>query len=380
MNNLHISLTELRHASRVLKEVSSIKKIVSIDTVYVASLHGNDLETNFELESHILVKRFRLITRNLNKSLFFQAIKYIEFFLKISLFYKNKNIRIVNVHTLALLPFGYLLKLFYGSILIYDTHELETETNGLCGLKKFVSKFVEYIFIGKVDHIFVVGENIANWYRDTYSINRPTVLLNSPIYQQLNKSDYFREKFNIRPDQFIALYQGGLSLGRGVDLLLETFSNRLNDKIVIVFMGYGDLEEKIKNVSTISNLIFFHKAVDHDSLLSYTASADLGIHTIKNTCLNHYYCMPNKIFQYAMAGLPVIISNMKEMKEFVFKYDMGLVLQTELANELNKLLDKIISMDFDYLRNNSLKAAESNSWELQECKLITSYKNILKIL
>ena len=56
-----------------------------------------------------------------------------------------------------------------------------------------------------------------------------------------------------------------------------------------------------------------------DDLLEYTGSADLGSSLIQNTCKSYFYCMPNKLFEYLMTGLPVLVSDMKEMKEFVEK-------------------------------------------------------------
>ena len=81
-------------------------------------------------------------------------------------------------------------------------------------------------------------------------------------------------------------------------------------------------------------------------MLRYTISADVGIHAIKNSCLNHYYCMPNKLFEYAMAGLPVIVSNMKEMRDFVLLNQMGVVVETEMVRWSNAWMFYALSVDF----------------------------------
>ncbi|MDC0994016.1 glycosyltransferase [bacterium] len=377
MNNLHISLTEFRNESRVLKEVDTISKLPRVDHVFIAALHAEDLELDENISSKVSLKRFSIKTRGLSKGLFGQAIKYIEFAFRILLFCKNKDIGIVNIHALGLLPLGYLLKLIYGAKLIYDTHELETETNGSGGLRKRLGKWVERLLIRRSDHVFVVSENIADWYRDKYKIARPTVVLNAPRQQKVEKSNYFREKFNVRSDQIIILYQGGLAPGRGVDLLLESFKQRNDDKVVIVFMGYGAMEDAIKIASESCNTVFFHKAVSPDVLLSYTVSADAGIHTIKNTCLNHFYCMPNKLFEYAMAGLPVIVSNMKEMREFVESNEIGIVVESETTEAINKAIDKLLMLDLNTLKRNAQITANSISWEHQEATIRAVYEILL---
>jgi glycosyltransferase involved in cell wall biosynthesis len=162
-----------------------------------------------------------------------------------------------------------------------------------------------------------------------------------------------------------------------VDLLLECFKKRDDDKVVIVFMGYGQLEEDIKIASKERNNIFFHPAVDPDIVLEYTSSADIGISFIENTCLSYYYCLPNKLFEYTMVGLPVIVSNMKEMRELVEKYDMGIIVYDDKIESINDAIDKILQSDIKQMKKNARKCAEENSWEKQEVKMINEYKRVL---
>ena len=222
-----------------------------------------------------------------------------------------------------------------------------------------------------------MSENIADWYSDTYNIPRPTVLLNSPQEQHVEKNDYFKDTFHLRDDQIIELYQGGLEAVRGVNILLEAFKKNTNDKIVIVFMGYGELESEIQSASKLYKNIFFHKAVPTNAVLNYTASADIGIVLIQNTCLSHNFCMPNKLFEYAMAGLPVIVSDVKEMSEFVKKHQMGVVVEDETVASFNEAIERLLSMDLTVLKQNAKKAALDNSWECQEEKMRTNYQKLL---
>ena len=378
MNNLHISLTNFSSASRVLKQIHSINSLDKFDEIHVAALHDSTVLHDELIDDFIHVKRFELSTRGWSKGLFVQSIKYIEFVVRVLFYYRKRKIKMVNIHKLSILPLGYLFKLFFGVILIYDTHELETEINGLSGVRKKISKWMERKLIYKCDHIFVVSENIADWYQKTYSIRRPTVVLNAPRIYSVKENDYFRERFNINKDQIIILYQGSLDSGRGIEIILKTFIARKEKNAVIVFMGYGTWEESIKEAASRSDLIFFHEAVPPAVLLNYTTSADIGISFIQNTCLSYYYCMPNKMFEYAMVGKPVIVSNMIEMRQFVEKHNMGFVVQNESVEDLNSLIDKLSRENLDTYKQNARSAAESNAWEKQEEKMLTDYKFILK--
>lgn len=372
MNNLHITLNELKNASRVIKETTSILNETAINKVYVAALHGDNQKKN-EVVNNVEIKRFSLTSRRLGKSLIFQILKYFEYIIRIILFYFNKNIKIVNVHTVGLLPLGVFLKYFYGAKLVYDAHELETEVNGLKGIRKSLSKLIERLFIQKVDLVIVVSESISQWYVNNYSIPRPIVVLNSPKLINREPTNLLRERLSIPMDCKIILYQGGLEKGRGIELILDAMSKNQRNDIAFVFMGYGTLENKIKYYSNNFEHIYFHEAVDPADILDYTSSADLGVSLIENTCLSYYYCLPNKLFEYTMAGLPIIVSNMKEMAAIVNKFSAGSVMVENSAEELNFKINYLINSDLTELKTNAKRLATENCWSIQEEKMIESY-------
>lgn len=377
MNNLHISITSFKNESRVLKETKTILKHAIADNIYIAALHDDGLAEHEQIQHKIELIRFHLTSRRLPKNLLCQLIKYLEFVLRVSVYYRNKNISLLNVHALGLLPFGVFLKYFYGAKLVYDTHELETETNGSRGFRKFLAKLVERICIRFADQIFVVSETIAQEYARMYAIAAPPVVLNSPPYTKPIKSDLFRNHLGIPEDAVIFLYQGGLSQGRGVSIILEAFKQIAHPLKVVVFMGYGVMEDEIKKAAQEFTNIFYHQAVSTDVVLEYTASADVGMHFIQNTCLNHYYCMPNKLFEYTMAGLPVIVSNMLEMGKFVKGNRTGVVARDESVVALIDAINEIMQMDLVLMKRNAFVAAEQYNWEEQEKVMVASYRRLM---
>lgn len=377
MNNLHISLTELRNESRVLKQVRTLLNFGVVENVDIAALYADELKRTQEYASKATCTRFELSSRSWSKNFLSQVFKYFEFCWRVYCFYKNKNIKIINIHALDLLPLGVFLKWAYKAKLVYDTHELETETNGAQGFRKKVAKFLEKHLIKYADLTLVVSESIADWYANEYNIARPPVVLNAPNIRDLKINNHFREQLGIREDQIILLYQGGLMPGRGVHLILEAFKQRKDDKVVAVFMGYGPLEADIKIAAEQHSNIYFFPAVPPQVVLDYTASADFGISLIENTCLSYYYCMPNKLFEYAMAGLPVLVSNMKDMSELVTRYAMGAVISDFSANGINQAVDNFLEQDLTRMKANVYQAACENAWEVQEQKMLAAYQQLL---
>lgn len=374
MNNLHITLTEFRNESRVLKEAKTLLEHGVVDVVHVAALHSDDLAIDQSYSERLIAHRFKLTTKKFSKNLTIQLLKYFEYCFRVYFYYKNKDIKLVNVHSLGLLPLGVLLKFLFNAKLIYDAHELETEKNGDGGLRRKISKWVEKILIKQSDLTIVVSESIADWYAKEYNIVRPEVILNAPNYRKLIKTNHFRQNLGIRDDQIILLYQGGLAVARGVQLILDAFKARDDDGVIVVFMGYGNLENEIKFISSQNDNIFYYPAVAPQIVLEYTASADLGIHLIQNNCLNHYYCMPNKLFEYAMAGLPVLVSNMKDMSELVTNNQIGAVISDFSAAGINRAIDEFLERDLASMKANAYGIACENAWEVQEKKMLAAYE------
>lgn len=376
MNNLHLVVNDFKFASRVIKETSSIQSAGISSTVFIAALHSEGLPVDEKISDNIIVHRFRLKTRKLSKSLPVQLLKYFEYCFRVFFYYRNHHVRIINIHTEGLLPLGLILKYFYRSFLVYDTHELETEKNGLHGIRKIFSKWIEKLLIKKMDQVFVASESIADWYWHQYQIKRPVVIFNARKHSEIRKSDYFRKKFKIGAEKKIFICQGFMTRGRGIPLLLDVFKER-NDDSVIIFMGYGELENKIIEIARESSSVFFQPAVPPELVLNYTSSADIGIAFVENTCLNEDFAMPNKLFEYLMVGLPVIVPPLKEMIAFNEKYRFGVSAKAETVKDVNQAIHEITSGNLSQMSNNAIRAAYENSWEVQEKKMIEAYRNML---
>lgn len=379
--NLHIFLTPFTHESRVLKESKSLIEASLFDEVLVAALWKDGLKEHESIDEHRHVWRIPLSTRRFPRSKIVNQLKYAEWIIRMMWGMRAKNITVVQSHSLpALLP-GILFKWFWQAKLVYDAHELETECNGLRGLRKYVYKIVESCLIAFADAVIVVSDSIADWYNKKYSISRPFVIKNIPhikipiVKSQTLKTDYnLKNKFNLINNEILFIYQGGLFKGRGIEIILDAFANSDRDKH-IVFMGYGDLEEKIKNYQNRYCNIHFHSAVKPEELLKYTNSTDVGISLIENTCLSYYFCLPNKLFEYLIGGLPVIVSNFPEMSRIIDSYECGWKVDVENQG-LRLVINSINHETLEQKKQNAQLAKESFGWHIEELTLIKIYQQL----
>ena len=361
--------------SRVLKEsISLAKNAWHVEVI----AHGDKDLLVEKKEQNFIVKRFSYLDRKIIKSKFSKLKIYINWIQKVVKYVKDFDI--LHCNDLNTLPIAFIIKKFYNKNIkiVYDAHEYETEINGLHGIQKTLTKLLEKFLIKYADKVICVSEAIADEYVKLYNIEKPALVLNTPPYTEIEKKDIFREKFDIKKDQTIFLYQGGLSSGRGIEILLDTFKTINDNQSVIVFMGYGELESLVQKSSETYANIYFHEAVNPDVLLDYTSSADFGISTIEDSCLSYRYCLPNKIFEYLMAEIPVIASNLFEMKRLVEHNHIGVVAQQNTPQGLGEAIQKAVKLDKKGLQQNIQKVKKIYNWQEQEKILLDVYKELEK--
>lgn len=375
MRIANIVLNEFVNDSRVLNTSKSLLKFGH--DVSVVALWDTGLLEN-EVYQDVRVNRIKLLTKAWPKVKLIQLCKYFEFLLKA--FIKYRSVEIVHCNDLSALPIGVMIKLFgRAKKLVYDCHEYETEVNGLKGLEKISRKWIERALIPHADVVITVSQSIASEYSRLYEIPAPYLIFNCPPYQDAAKCDLFRESLGIRADQTIFIYQGLLSKGRGIELLLDTFSSLESDANVLVCMGYGPLESLIQEHANRQKTVFFQTAVSPDVLLKFTSSADFGVSLIEDCSLSDRYCLPNKLFEYLMAGLPVLTSGLPEMKRMVEFERVGVVAEKHTVDGLKQALQLALQHNYAALQNRVIDVKKKYSWEEQEKVLLEAYHSLIDV-
>ena len=369
MNVLFLLRNHFTVDSRVLKEARSLVR--SGHNVTVRAVRDESLPLH-EMLDGIHVERLTF-SPSARKAFWAKILTYIRF--GINAFRGAKAFDVVHCHDLDTLPIGALLKGTHKNLrLIYDAHEHETEVGfHVQGLIKIFYQITERLFIRCADAVITVSESIANDYVRLYSIEKPHLIMNCPPLSTPHKTGYFRDKFSLREDQIIFLYQGGLFQHRGIEKIIQAFQAMPDDSRVLVFLGYGPLGDDILKISQESERIFLHEAVAPDVLLRYTASADVVLCTIENQNLNYYYCLPNKLFEYIMAGLPVVISDFPEMRKVVDEFGCGIKVNEISAPAIQSAVSTLERQKINAMAQGTLPAREKYCWAYQEQRLLEIY-------
>lgn len=373
MLNLHLYPSPFLHESRILREAGTLSQLALFDRIDLVGVGQEGLPAVERVHDDIRIVR---LERRAGAGLVGKAAGAGGWSRAVYQRYRKEKIACINCHSVATLPLGVMLKRSTGARLVYDAHELETETNGLRGLRRFLTRQVERALIGQADHCIFVGRAIEQWYVRRYGLRNTTVLYNCPPRRQVGPSDHFRKTFCIAPEIPIFLYQGVIGEGRGMHVLVEAFAG-LAGRAALVAMGYGTLADWFAGQAARHPGLHYHPAVAPDRLLEHTAAADCGLSVIEGTSLSYQYCMPNKLFEYVMAGKPVLVSPTLEQAQFVRKHDIGVVADETTPAAIRTAVLRLLARDPAELKAALARTSAEYCWEGQAAKLEAVYLGAL---
>lgn len=292
--------------------------------------------------------------------------------------FRGRGYSVVCCHSLACLPVSFLLAKFNRASLIYEPHELETETSRVPrGPVRTIARWIERLLARQADAVIVVGHEIASWYRAEYGLKRVWVVMNCPQSADAYRSDLIRRSIGSPAGLPIFLYQGILSKGRGLETAITAF-RQLEHAAVFVMMGYGPLEGRLKEeISGLSN-IFILPAVPPHEVLRWTASADFGLSLIEPISLSYEFCVPNKLFEYVMAKLPVLASATTEQRRIIEGFGLGRICTQLDAKGVCDAVRLMIAEGASKYQSALARARSELNWERQEDVLAEVYGEIAR--
>ncbi|MEX1001013.1 MAG: glycosyltransferase [Crocinitomicaceae bacterium] len=251
--------------------------------------------------------------------------------------------------------------------LIYDSHEYYCGTPELVSRPKIQRfwKRIERRCVPKVDKMYTVNESIAALYANEYK--REVKVVRNISDAKNAELTATKKELGLPLDKRIVLMQGaGINIQRGAEEMVEAIQNIENAVLAIV--GHGDvipqLKEEVKEKQLEEKVLFFGKR-PYAELMNFTMLSDVGISLDKDTNINYRYSLPNKIFDYIHAGIPVLVSDLKEIKNIVERYEIGLICPSHdpkvIAAYLKKMLDNPDL--YNRFKENTKRAAKELNWE-----------------
>jgi glycosyltransferase involved in cell wall biosynthesis len=262
-----------------------------------------------------------------------------------------------------------------GAVLVYDSHELQTERSRMTPKARQQAIEEEGAGLANADAMIVASPSWIEWNRNLHgAVPEPSItVLNVPETQSIDPTDSLHSALGIEPDRRIVVYQGSIQENRGIEPAIEAV--RTMEGVVLVIIGYGYYRPALERYVVeegLSDRVKFFGPIPNDELLSYTASADIGLCNIVNSSVSYYTSLPNKLFEYAMAGIPVVGSDSPEIGRIVIEEGIGETCDPIDPAALATAMATILGNPARY-EAGLAQAAERYNWEVEEKKLTGLY-------
>ncbi len=296
---------------------------------------------------------------------------YLEFNLRLLIHLLSHRYDIVYLVDTDTLLGGGISASFLSNTYVWDSHEWFTEVPELIGrkFKKRVWKAIEKMFVKKMDICITVNDSLAKIFCDEYH-KAFISIKNVPISRvKIN---------NLNVAQKIIIYQGAVNKGRGLDIAIDAMQTL--DGFVLHIYGNGDLlkelnekvienglEKKVKFMGSMSPNILWVKGNE-----SY-----IGLNLLENNCLNYYYSLANKFFDYMHLEIPSINMAFPEYTSILEQYEVGVAIQNLDASSLINAIQQLDDSNYRHsIIENCKKYKRLFCWETEQNKLIQAFNGL----
>ncbi|MFV8826372.1 glycosyltransferase [Alkalihalobacterium sp. APHAB7] len=404
MSTIMLLFKDIIYDARVKREAIALAKggyKLTIFCVKEFDLETPDLHENIEIVRHDMFNKQIKMTLNQkhNDKAYTNVIKrmvrtpllklskdiaaYRLFYTKTVAMLKEKDVTVIHAHDLNTLSIGYYLSKQFRAKLIYDSHELYNEMAGRNNFEKRIGYMVEGKMLKHIDHLIVVNPFVQEEFENRYGKKPTTIIENIPetnggLTTEAENKNYFREKFKLAEEDIILLYQGGINPNRGIEECVEAVA-QLPERFKFVILGFGTLTNELKELAVKLNLssrVFFHEQVPSADILWYTKQADIGLVMYKSNSKNNYFSTPNKIYEYLLAGIPMVASDHPGKNFIINKYKIGLCIEEDVESIRKGILQ--LEKEYDMYAENCLINRKSISWTDEGNKLVTLYESLFK--
>lgn len=269
---------------------------------------------------------------------------------------------------------------------VYDSRDIYMVAANLARLRgpiKAVLARMERGWARAADRVVTVNQPYATELARRFGVAMPVIVMNcsyrfSPPAPGPRR---FHERLGLDPGTRVVLYQGGFSVGRGVEQLIQAI-HRVPSAVLVV-MGYGALDAEFRAAAEQpENRAKVHvlPAVPPTELLDWVASADVVGVLFQHDTLNNYLSTPNKFLEAMAAGVPSICSDHPGMGPIARETGCGIAVDPSDIEAIATAIRSIVEAPPDErsaMRARALAAAhDTYNWESQVRALLDEYTRL----
>ena len=395
---LVIVLNPFTNDNRVLRQSRTLASAGADVTVF--ALHEGQLPLREEL-SPLHLQRFHLVTRSWSRNPIIQLFKYLECVLRMTVAGARLKPDAIFANDLNALPIGYCIACLKGAKLVYDSHELWSDTMHRKILPTWMFNLgirMERTLARRCDAVMSASPGYSREMAKSMGISTPAVIRNLPVSSEVlasldagrnsnsgAQSSPLHSDLGLDRTVPLILHLGGMGAGRGLETFLGAM-REVSPHAVAVFLGSASTfayRERLRSLAEelgIGKRVFFHDPVPPVDIYRYASGATIGVALIESACLSHHYSLPNKTFEYLHAGLPVVASDIPEMAAIVRDYKVGEIFHEGDSHELADVINKLLASPelLAYYRQMSLLATQELTWSRESPRLVNIYESLFQ--
>jgi hypothetical protein len=271
------------------------------------------------------------------------------------------------------LPIAARLAKENGGVYIYDTHEFALqeyqERWGWRVSRKPIVAALERSFICGAALVTAVSSGISDRLTVIYRLPKPVMTIrNTPRYAAMP----------FRPTSSVIriLYHGIVAPGRGLEAAIDSVSAWAPDReLYIRGPGGADYIESLKQRiarAALRTRVHVIPPVPMTELVRAATEFDVGFFALPGHSLHNQYALPNKFFEYTMAGLALSVSRLPEMESLIKEFELGTTFAEVEPWCIAAAINAMSRDDVDRFKRNALRAAETLCWEKESEKFLSA--------
>jgi glycosyltransferase involved in cell wall biosynthesis len=260
--------------------------------------------------------------------------------------------------------------------LVYDSHEIAPGQENIAHPAATAER--ERGLIHRADAVIHTTPMRAEWAATTYGIATPKVILNVPDVEGRVEPLDLSIALGFPPETNVIVHPGGLQPNRGLEALIEATSE-LDESFGLAFVGHGRHRPVLERMVAERGLgprVRFHGPVPHRELLRYVAGGWCGASLLVDTCLNHRFSLPNKLFECMVAGVPIVVSDNPEIARFVSDWGIGEVCEPTDGASVAAAVGRL-EKRYGEAKENVERSAGNFAWQNEARKLIDLYTELV---
>ena len=285
---------------------------------------------------------------------------------------------VVLSHDLNTLPVAALAAWRLRARLLYDSHEVFAELPVHTPLARRRWLAVERALLPRVESMWMSSPGHAEVFARNHGVPVPPVIVNVPSLDPDPRAagvPDLHAELSLAPGLRIALYIGGVYPHRPLDVLLEAVAELKGCAMVIMGPGLPGYQEQLRaraRALGVEERARIAPAVPIADVVRYAAAGDVGVIPFLNTSLNNFHGLPNKIFEYIAAGIPVVASDFPQLRAVIDRYDVGRTYDPDRPGALAEVIREVLAdpARLEQLRANATAAAAELNWEVESRRLL----------